>query len=53
MAETTCVQCNVQAQSNWRIDLEQKNGSTTERTEYRLCQGCWETLCDRFTGTTP
>jgi hypothetical protein len=53
MIESTCAHCNIQAESKWRIDLEKENGSTTERTQYRLCQGCWEDLCSQFTGSTP
>jgi hypothetical protein len=53
MADSTCAQCNVQAETRWRIDLERTNGSATERSQYRLCRNCWETLCGRFAGATP
>ena len=53
MAETTCAECDMRAELQWRIDLEERNGSANERTQYRLCRGCWEDFCGRFAGATP
>lgn len=50
MPETTCARCETQAESQWRVRLEQETEAASERASYRLCRECWDDLGDRFAG---
>ena|GEM_PF-4627659 len=48
MTETTCAKCDSEAESQWRIRLEEESEASNETASYRLCRGCWNDLRARF-----
>jgi DNA-directed RNA polymerase subunit RPC12/RpoP len=53
MSETVCAQCEREAETQWRIDLETERDESTKRTRYPLCRECWGEIIERFAGPAP